>query len=54
MFESAKAFWRRNKKEILHKVVIYGGLAIGIAAVGYLAAQAEDDENPDVYVISEK
>lgn len=42
MFKKAKAYWAENKTTILRKVVIYGGIGIGIAAVGYLAAKDEE------------
>jgi hypothetical protein len=44
MFKKAKAYWAENKSTILRKLVIYGGIGIGIAAVGYLAAKDEEAE----------
>lgn len=59
MLKKAKAYWTEHKSTILRKVVIYGGIGLGIAAVGYLAAKdaeaeaANAEPEPDTLVIYE-
>lgn len=60
MLKKAKAYWDENKGKIARKIVIYGGIGLGVIAVGYLNAKdeeakrlAEESPQPDVFVIHE-
>ena len=53
MFQKAKTFWQNNKEQILYRIVVYGGIAVGIAAVSYVAAAREREtlESADAEIL---